>query len=87
MTRKRKADVDMISSERSQKEKDDIRTVMKIINDLERSELVIPTSKVLEGAKSKGIDEAETRLIIDTLMRTGNIYFPDKDSVSVVPKN
>ena len=67
-------------------DKENAKVVMDIINDLERSELVVPTSKVFEGAKTRGIDEAETRLIIDSIMRIGDIYFPDKDSVSVVPK-
>jgi replicative DNA helicase Mcm len=80
-------DVDIISTGKSQSEREKIIEILEIIKNLATQYDVVEVSLVIEESKTMGIDESKTRKIIDELMRNGDIYFPKHGFVKPVTRD
>jgi DNA replicative helicase MCM subunit Mcm2 (Cdc46/Mcm family) len=60
--------------------------VMGIINGLNAKDAKIPLTRVIEEAGKAQIDESRARQILDQLLRIGEVYYPEKEFICVVPK-
>jgi replicative DNA helicase Mcm len=80
-------DVDIISTGRSQSDREKIIQVMDIVKELSSQYEAVETEMVVQEAKGVNIEESKTRRIIDELMRTGEIYFPKHGFVKIVTRD
>jgi replicative DNA helicase Mcm len=80
-------DVDIISTGRSQSEREKIIQVMDIIKELSSQYDAVEVEMIVQEAKGQNIEEGKTRRVIDELMRNGEIYFPKHGFVKVVTRD
>ncbi len=80
-------DVDIISTGRSQSEREKIIQVMDIVKELSSQYDAVEVEMIIQEAKGVNIEEGKTRRIIDELMRNGEIYFPKHGFVKVVTRD
>jgi replicative DNA helicase Mcm len=80
-------DVDIISTGKSQSERERIIQIMDIIKELSSQFEAVEMEMVVQEAKGVNIEEGKTRRIIDELMRNGEIYFPKHGFVRLVTRN
>jgi replicative DNA helicase Mcm len=79
-------DVDIISTGRSQSERERVIRVMDIIKELSAQYDAVEIEMVIQEAKGVNIEESKTRRIIDELIRNGEIYFPKHGFVKTITR-
>ncbi|MBN2881647.1 minichromosome maintenance protein MCM [Candidatus Woesearchaeota archaeon] len=80
-----KIDIDKITSGITSTERNKIGIVRVVIDDLEKKHgKKIPYDEVLQICESKSIPKERTEEIVEKMIRKGDLYRPDRDSISKI---